>query len=502
MTYIALRNRSLIGDVCENLTDHDRGEGMRLVFVDGLTSQAMETLASGLFLTAFAVALGASNSVIGFLAAIPSLAQLMQIPGVVIVERVRQRRLVTVLAAAASRASLVLMGLGIILPTAWVLPLLIFVAMAHAFFGSIAGCSWNSWMRDLLPADKVSSFFARRMMYSTLLGAVLSLIVAHYLATAQAIWPQQTIVIFSMIAMIGGLVGLVGVGLVWRTPEPKMARRDHTQSMKALMVEPFLSPNYRRMMVFLATWGICANLATPFFTVYMLGTLHLELSTVTMLVICSQLANVVAVRGWGLVADRFSNKTVLRIAGSLFVTCLLGWIFTGNPGPHAATLPMLAVLHVAMGVATAGVTLASASIVLKLSPTGKATAYVAANSVISSLAGGVAPIVGGLLADVFATRQLGITIHWTSPGMEFVMPALQMRHWQFFFAFACIVGLHALYRLKRVRESGDVRNKVVARRILNAARRVIASRSLSRSLRPSTAALSTGPRSAELAAVS
>ena len=82
---------------------------------------------------------------------------------------------------------------------------------------------------------------------------------------------------------------------------------------------------------------------------------------------------------------------------------------------------------------------------LKLSPTGKATAYVAANSVISSLAGGVAPIVGGLLADVFATRQLGITIHWTSPGMDFVMPALQMRHWQFFFAFACIVGLHALY---------------------------------------------------------
>ena len=76
-------------------------------------------------------------------------------------------------------------------------------------------------MRDLLPADKVSSFFARRMMYSTLLGAVLSLIVAHYLATAQAIWPQQTIVIFSMIAMIGGLVGLVGVGLVWPTPEPK-----------------------------------------------------------------------------------------------------------------------------------------------------------------------------------------------------------------------------------------------------------------------------------------
>ena len=129
MTYITLGDRSLIGDVCENLTDHDRGEGMRLVFVDGLTSQAMETLASGLFLTAFAVALGASNSVIGFLAAIPSLAQLMQIPGVVIVERVRQRRLVTVLAAAASRASLVLMGLGIILPTAWVLPLLIFVAM-------------------------------------------------------------------------------------------------------------------------------------------------------------------------------------------------------------------------------------------------------------------------------------------------------------------------------------------------------------------------------------
>ena len=75
------------------ISDEDRGRGMQLVLADGLTSQAMETMAGGVFLTAFAVALNASNLTIGFLAAIPAIAQLMQIPGVVLVEHLRAREL-------------------------------------------------------------------------------------------------------------------------------------------------------------------------------------------------------------------------------------------------------------------------------------------------------------------------------------------------------------------------------------------------------------------------
>ena len=430
------------------ISEFDRRSGMRLVLIDGMTSQAMETLASGLFLTAFAVALGASNLTIGLLAAIPALGQLMQFPGVILVEHVRRRRTVTVLAALIGRFSLTAMSIAPWLPPDNVLPLLTGVAVVHALCGSIAGCSWNSWMRDLLPPEELNRFFARRMMYSTLLGAALSFVTAQVIVSAELTRLDQTISLYSCLTTAGGLAGLLGLIFVWRTPEPQMSRPIEAIKILTMLAKPFRTPNFRRLMVFQTAWGLSVNLATPFFTVYMLRTLEIPLSTVTLLVVCGQLSNVASIQLWGRLADRFSNKAVLRISGHLFVAGLLGWLFTGNPGPHSATLPLLYGLHVVMGIATAGVTLAACSIAIKLSPPGNATAYLAANSVVIAMAGGIAPIAGGLLADVFATRQLGITIHWMSPGADVLIPALQIRHWQFYFVFAALLGLFALSRLR------------------------------------------------------
>ena len=65
---------------------------LRLILYDALASEAMGTLTTGVFLVGFAVALGAGNFAIGVLAAVPFCVQLLQIPGVLLVERFRGRR--------------------------------------------------------------------------------------------------------------------------------------------------------------------------------------------------------------------------------------------------------------------------------------------------------------------------------------------------------------------------------------------------------------------------
>jgi hypothetical protein len=49
----------------------------RLLLYDALASEAMSTLTTGVFLTGFALALGASNLAIGVLAAVPSAVQFL-----------------------------------------------------------------------------------------------------------------------------------------------------------------------------------------------------------------------------------------------------------------------------------------------------------------------------------------------------------------------------------------------------------------------------------------
>jgi len=66
--------------VRDTLTEEEVQSGLRSVIKDGLASQTMATLTGGVFLVALALKLGASNLVIGLLAAIPPLTQLIQIP--------------------------------------------------------------------------------------------------------------------------------------------------------------------------------------------------------------------------------------------------------------------------------------------------------------------------------------------------------------------------------------------------------------------------------------
>jgi len=82
-----------------NLTDEQIQSGLRYVIKDGIASQAMGILTGGAFLVAFAIKLGASNLTIGLLAAIGPLSQLLQLPSILLVEKIRNRRAIVVAAA-------------------------------------------------------------------------------------------------------------------------------------------------------------------------------------------------------------------------------------------------------------------------------------------------------------------------------------------------------------------------------------------------------------------
>ena len=200
--------------------------------------------------------------------------------------------------------------------------------------------------------------------------------------------------------------------------------------------------------------------------VYMLKRLGLSMSFIIALSIVSQVMNFMFLRIWGRYTDRFSNKSVLAISGPLFIVSILAWTFTTMPEKYFLTIPLLIVIHVVMGLSSAGVSLASGNISMKLAPQGQATAYLAANTIVNSVAAGIAPVLGGKFADFFAGRQLEWTLKYTGPVKEFSLPTLSLQQWDFFFFFAFIIGLYSLHRLAMVKEVGEVEEKVVAQELL------------------------------------
>jgi MFS family permease len=468
-----------------HIGEEEHARGLRLLVIEAAFSGGAAALTTGVILTAFALHLGASNFMIGVLASAPFLAQLLQLPAILLVERVRKRKRIAVLTSIAGR-----LMLGVMAVTAFfsgLTPLLIFLAAQFTLcgLGAIGTCAWNAWLRDLAPENRLGEVFARRTVWLTAINLALGLAAALALDMTGEQSRARDVVFASMFAA-GCITGLISARIVTAMPEPVMPAPGSSVRLTELLRQPLRDGNFSRLLVFVASWQFAVNLATPFFTVFIVRQLHFDVSFVLILSVVSQIANILALRSWGAMSDRFANKSVLAVCAPVYILSIVAMIGASQIGDRDLVKIWLIVLHLFMGASVAGVTLTSTNIALKLSPRGTATAYVAASATVTAVAAGLAPILGGLLADFFANRKLELLLRWSNPSDVFSLP-LVLTSWDFYFLLAGLLGIYAIHRLSLVSEQGEIEPRELVGEMFSETRRNIRNISTVAGLRAATA---------------
>jgi MFS family permease len=441
------------------ITPDELARGKRALVKDAAWASLVGALYGGVILVGFALELGATPFIIGLLAAIPFLAQVAQLPAIALVERIRQRRKIAVLAVLVSRSVILSLALiPFIGDSATELAALIMAQLAITLLGSVGGCSLNSWMHQLLQNEPLGDLFSRRLFWSTVLASLGALIAGQMVQH----WPfGERLHAYSVAFALAGAAGYVSTHYLASVPEPHMGSRSAPVPVLAMIRSPFRDANFRRVIVFMGSWNLASNLAAPFITVYLLRQLGYPLGTVTTLWIASQVANALTMYLWGRLSDRLSNKAILAVALPAYFGCLVALPFTAIPTMHALTLPLLYAIHVVMGAAAGGIGLATGNLGLKLAPQGQGTAYLANVSLVGSLAGGLAALAGGALADWFAARELAVYFHWISPESSEAVTVLQFQHWEFLFGISFLLGGYVLHALSRINEGREISERVV-----------------------------------------
>lgn len=455
------------------VSDDEREAGLRLLILEANFSSATTALTSGVILTALALQLGASNLMIGVLASAPFLSQLLQGPAVLLVERLRMRKRIAVISSLIGRSMLALMGLAVLMPQPIGIAAVLLAQAILCSMSAFGACAWNAWLRDLAPDERMGSVFARRTMYATAVSLAVGLAAAFALDLAPA-QSQSREVAFVILYGVGCVTGLISGAVVARIPEPAMPPAPpEPLSLVELLSEPLGDRNFKRLIVFISSWQFAVNLATPFFTVFLVQQLRFDMTFVMLLSVVSQLANFVTLRNWGILSDRFAHKSVLAVAAPAYILCIVAMIGASQIEDRDAAIAYLVVLHIFMGAAVAGVTLAITNIALKLSPKGSATAYVATSALATALSAGLAPIFGGLFADFFSQRRFELVARWTSPEGTQILSPLQLSSWDFYFLLAGVIGIYALHRLTLVEEHGAIERREMIQQVLHQTRRSV-----------------------------
>jgi MFS family permease len=444
--------------------------GLQMLTAEVVFSSICDSMMAGTILTAFALQLGAKPAQVGVLATVAFWAQLLQGPGVLLVDRIRLRKLIAVmglLVSAAAPAAMVALAFAPANQPARIGIVAAIVLYCGA--GAISGCAWNAWTRDLIPRDVRGRYLARRSRIATASTVAVSLVAAAALDVADK--PPARLWMFAALYLVAFVAQLGNAGTLSRAPEPAMPPAPAKPArLVHLLGEPLRDAKFRPLIRFSASWQFAVNLAQPFFTIFFLQQLGFGVSAVMAFTIVSQLASAWGLKRWGALIDRFGDKSVLNVAAPTFIACIAAMAGASDIGPRWLAAAYLVAVHVVMGLAGAGVTLASGNIALKLSPRGNAAAYLSLNSLIGSVAGGFAPILGGLGSQFFAERRVGLVLEWNGPLVKGELLGIHLTGWDFYFVLSALFGLYALHRLAFVGEAGELARGPMMQAILERAR--------------------------------
>jgi MFS family permease len=439
----------------QTLTDSQILSGEKSILKDSLAGEAMVNLSGGAFITAMALHLGASNFQIGLLASLPILTNVFQLISIWLVQRYNNRRAVAVISSFLGRFPMLFAGfLPFMFSTAVGLKLLLAILFIHYFFGSLAGASWNAWVKDLIPERRLGSFFSNRTKLITILSSLIGLAISFFIDFIKVHHPDYLTYAYYSIFVTGGLVGLAGVYWLSKAPEPTPL--PVSENVFYQFKTPLKDKNFKNLLVFNAAWAFSLNMAVPFFTVFLMKTMGLSLSYVIGFTILAQISNIFTIKTLGRYTDRFSNKTIINICAPIFIGCILSWMYAAVPDNRLYGVVLLATLSVISGTATGGINLALNNIGMKLAPRREAMAYMSSLNMVVAFFSAISPIIAGLLADSLATEEFVWNMQMKNEAGIRSIEIINIHGWGFLFVLGGLLAVASLKLLSKVKEPGEI----------------------------------------------
>lgn len=375
---------------------------------DGMFATIFSNAVGGVLLSNFLVELHASPTQIGMLASIPMVANLTQPLGAWLGDRVTSRHWYCFWVYAPSRL-LWLLLVGAIALAGWasldqqtlVLLTLAIVLVSH-FVGALGSAAWLSWLATLVPRRLRGRYFGIRNSAASLTNLLSVPLLGWFVSS----WRGGSLQGYGVVVILGVIAGLVSLGFQFLMVDvnPQVQQQEaetptHPPTATFPIAGILRDRNFLCFLLYFGVWMFAVNLSAPFFNLYLLDDLNIDLRWVTIYNSLQAGANLVMLVIWGRLADRWGNRSLLLGIGLLVALTPLLWLGTG--ANSWSLWLMLPLLHLLAGATWAGIDLCNNNLQLGVAPARHQASYFAIAAAISGVCGALGTTVGGLLVEYF-----------------------------------------------------------------------------------------------------
>lgn len=374
---------------------------------DGVFATIFSNIVGGVLLSNFLVELHASPTQIGMLASIPMLANLLQPIGAFLGDRTTSCHWYCFWVYGPSRLLWVLLAAGILI-SGWgrldssllILWTLAIVLVSH-LTGALGSAVWLSWLATLVPRRLRGRYFGIRNSAASLANLLSVPLLGWFISS----WKGGSIQGYGLVLILGALCGLISLGfqfwMVDVNPQVQQEGDDKGQSQisnpKSKIPALLQDTNFLLFLLYFGIWMFAVNLSAPFFNLYMLDNLAIDLRWVTIYNSLQAGANLILLVLWGRLADRIGNRTILLSVGVLVALTPLLWLVTGaNSFSLWLGFPLL---HILAGGTWAGIDLCNNNLQLGVAPVKNQSTYFGIAAAVAGVAGALGTTAGGFLVE-------------------------------------------------------------------------------------------------------
>ncbi|MDZ8222009.1 MFS transporter [Nostoc sp. ChiVER01] len=381
----------------------------------------------GILLSNFLVELGASPVVFGMLCSIPMLVNLIQPLGAYLSERSTSRFQYSLRTHGIGRLlwlvlviSIIGLNLGVINTHQLVILTLLIVLFSN-LLGGLGAASWLSWVAMIVPRQLRGRYFGIRNSAASLTNLVCvpiaGLVVSH--------WYGGSIQGYGVVLLIGIVFGIMGLGCQYfqvdmnprsqntyygklpQTNEIEQEAKEQGVESKGDNSDEDLAPpvapassiwknsNFLKFLLYFSFWALAVNISSPFFNLYMLDTLDLDVSYVTIYNSLQAAATLVMLIVWGKLADKIGNRPILICIGILVAATPLLWLGIG--ADRLDIWLWLPLLHILAGGTWAAIDLCNNNIQLAIAPVKNQSIYFAIAAAVAGGSGALGTTIGSFI---------------------------------------------------------------------------------------------------------
>lgn len=308
---------------------YDRGERNRHYAVrEGAFAAAVQGGGEN-YLSAFAVLLNATAFQIGLLSALPQVVGTWsQLLSVKILNRFPHRKAIVLT--------------GVVGQVIWWLPLLILplvsgrhgvwllIACAVGYFasGHFATPAWTSMLTNLVDPNGRGSYFARRarvMAFASFLALCGGGLLLHSAKAWDVPWAG-----FAIVFLVVALARAFSIRYISRIDESSAPTPREAEIRVIEFLRHEHSLNFRNFLLFSGFMHAATLISAPFFVIYFLRDLHFTYIEYAAWMATGVVGQLVTLKPWGLLGDRFGNKKLLIVTGLLVPFLPMLYLITTN----------------------------------------------------------------------------------------------------------------------------------------------------------------------------